>query len=80
MLTGWIQRFYPHDPSQPISDLSASGKLEPVPCYLIKYGSCNAEDGIFISFADLQPYTSQDQAYTKQLRDWFSKQFDVVSI
>jgi hypothetical protein len=46
----------------------------------MNYGSCNAEDGIFISFADLQPYTSQDQAYTKQLRDWFSKQFDVVSI
>ncbi len=31
MLTGWIQRFYPHDPSQPISDLSASGKLNQYP-------------------------------------------------
>ncbi|KAH9564012.1 hypothetical protein CY35_04G002800 [Sphagnum magellanicum] len=43
----------------------------------LSYYHSGEEDGIFISFADLQPYTSQDQAYTKQLRDWFSKQFDV---
>lgn len=36
------------------------------------------EDGIYISFADLRPYTSQDQACTKELSEWFSKQFDVV--
>lgn len=38
-----------------------------------------AEDGIYISFADLRPYIIQDQACTKVLSEWFSKQFDVVS-
>ena len=40
----------------------------------------DTEDGIYISFADLRPYTSQDQACTKELSEWFSKQFDVVGI
>ena len=34
---------------------------------------------IYIAFADLRPYTSQqDQACTKVLSNWFFKQFDVV--
>lgn len=39
-----------------------------------------SEDGIYISFADLRPYIIQDQACTKVLQEWFTKQFDVVSI
>ncbi|KAJ7518051.1 hypothetical protein O6H91_21G052400 [Diphasiastrum complanatum] len=34
-------------------------------------------EGIYISFADLRPYTTQDLACTKELNQWFVKQFDV---
>ncbi|XP_024356885.1 AUGMIN subunit 3 isoform X2 [Physcomitrium patens] len=43
----------------------------------LSYYHSGEEDGIYISFADLRPYTSQDQACTKVLSEWFSKQFDV---
>ncbi|XP_024525026.1 AUGMIN subunit 3 [Selaginella moellendorffii] len=35
------------------------------------------EQGIFLSFADLGHFLVQDQACTKQLNEWFVKQFDV---
>lgn len=35
------------------------------------------EDGIYLSYADFRPYTMQDLACTKELNQWFVKQFDV---
>lgn len=43
----------------------------------LAYYHSGEEDGIYISFADLRPYIIQDQACTKVLQEWFSKQFDV---
>ncbi|KAH9302598.1 hypothetical protein KI387_014181, partial [Taxus chinensis] len=35
------------------------------------------EEGIYLSYADFHPYTMQDLACTKELNQWFVKQFDV---
>jgi hypothetical protein len=42
------------------------------------FGLCS-EDGIYISFMDLQSYTAQDSLCTRELNQWFVKQFDTVS-
>ncbi|GBG81707.1 hypothetical protein CBR_g32699 [Chara braunii] len=34
------------------------------------------EEGVFVSFVDLRPYTAQEQSCTKELNRWFIKQFD----
>ncbi|CAM6084995.1 unnamed protein product [Calypogeia fissa] len=43
----------------------------------LAYYHSGEEDGIYLSFGNFQTFTTQDQACTKALNEWFVKQFDV---
>ncbi|KAJ7516089.1 hypothetical protein O6H91_22G042600 [Diphasiastrum complanatum] len=60
-------------------NLEVNTVLEKISCLAKELASYHSRqvEGIFISFADLRPYTRQDLACTKELNQWYIKQFDI---